>query len=476
MPSLPGPSGGPTPGSSGSGQDQNLSPALAFCKQVLKEVMGKSHAADAKAFYAPVDAEALGLRHYHKIIKRPMDLGTVKGKLDGRKYKTAGEFASDVRLIFQNCLTYHTHGYKIGGEDYPVSPCKAMKLKQLFEDKFKHCPGEEENRQRVEISGGSGSEQNHVPRHTDQDLERAVNEAIKKTEATLKRKIQDIYQCAICLSVTREGHIIQCSMGHLFCEGCLDDTNRASCPTCETPLNRNNKIRALGIEQTRDAVDLDFPCKHADCQVALPISQLKPHERKCVFRLVPCPMNDCNLEVSFQGLLRHIANDRCKIFGYSSISDSGIHNQKHCSHEHSYRSNQNLYWKNNGLKFQEHIFMTYFARVNGIFYSFMYLYGDSDEAKKYMVTMSIGHGTQTGIVHHGKIFPVDMKRSDILKESSGVLSFSSVGMSCLFFQDEKVSGIEKKVIAIRFKISKARSPNDPIPKVEHFQMSSLGSC
>jgi len=29
-------------------------------------------------FYKPVDAELLGLHDYHEIIKKPMDLGTVK--------------------------------------------------------------------------------------------------------------------------------------------------------------------------------------------------------------------------------------------------------------------------------------------------------------------------------------------------------------------------------------------------------------
>ena len=109
MPSLPGPSGGPSPGSCGSGQDQNLSPALAFCKQVLRELLGKTHAAIAKPFYKPLDTTRLGLEDYQEFVRRPMDLGTVKGKLDGRKYKTAAEFASDVRLIFQNCFDYEEH-------------------------------------------------------------------------------------------------------------------------------------------------------------------------------------------------------------------------------------------------------------------------------------------------------------------------------------------------------------------------------
>ena len=46
-----------------------------------------------------------GLHDYHDIIKRPMDLGTVKRKMDARVYADPEEFASDVRQIFINCFT-----------------------------------------------------------------------------------------------------------------------------------------------------------------------------------------------------------------------------------------------------------------------------------------------------------------------------------------------------------------------------------
>ncbi len=47
-----------------------------------------------------------GLHDYHDIIKQPMDLGTVKRRMDARMYADPDEFASDVRLIFTNCYRY----------------------------------------------------------------------------------------------------------------------------------------------------------------------------------------------------------------------------------------------------------------------------------------------------------------------------------------------------------------------------------
>jgi hypothetical protein len=42
-----------------------------------------------------------------QVIKQPMDLGTVKNKLDNREYSMHLEFAADMRLIFTNCYKYN---------------------------------------------------------------------------------------------------------------------------------------------------------------------------------------------------------------------------------------------------------------------------------------------------------------------------------------------------------------------------------
>jgi len=43
----------------------------------------------------PVDWKGMGLFDYPTLIKKPMDLGTVKKNLSGRKYKTIPEAASE---------------------------------------------------------------------------------------------------------------------------------------------------------------------------------------------------------------------------------------------------------------------------------------------------------------------------------------------------------------------------------------------
>ncbi|CAJ1955299.1 unnamed protein product [Cylindrotheca closterium] len=58
-------------------------------------------------FNNPVDAEALGLVDYNKIIAEPMDLGTVKRRLHGLSYKSRSEVAREIRLVFTNAMTYN---------------------------------------------------------------------------------------------------------------------------------------------------------------------------------------------------------------------------------------------------------------------------------------------------------------------------------------------------------------------------------
>ncbi|NWR81707.1 BRD2 protein, partial [Centropus unirufus] len=84
-----------------------LSEQLKYCNGILKELLSKKHAAYAWPFYKPVDASALGLHDYHDIIKHPMDLSTIKRKMENRDYHDAQEFAADVRLMFSNCYKYN---------------------------------------------------------------------------------------------------------------------------------------------------------------------------------------------------------------------------------------------------------------------------------------------------------------------------------------------------------------------------------
>jgi hypothetical protein len=59
---------------------------------------------DAVPFLEPVDWRGLELYDYPEVVKQPMDLGKIKRKLERKQYDTAAECASDIRLVWANCM------------------------------------------------------------------------------------------------------------------------------------------------------------------------------------------------------------------------------------------------------------------------------------------------------------------------------------------------------------------------------------
>nr|XP_031536323.1 bromodomain testis-specific protein [Vicugna pacos] len=107
---------------------------LSHCNEILNEMLAKKHVSYAWPFYTPVDVDALGLRDYCDVVRNPMDLRTIKGKMDNQEYKDAYEFAADVRLMFMNC-------YKYNPPDHEVVTMARM-LQDVFETHFAKIPDE----------------------------------------------------------------------------------------------------------------------------------------------------------------------------------------------------------------------------------------------------------------------------------------------------------------------------------------------
>ncbi|XP_019090817.1 PREDICTED: transcription factor GTE5, chloroplastic-like [Camelina sativa] len=64
-------------------------------------------------FNVPVDVKGLGLHDYHTIVEQPMDLGSVKTKLEKKLYNSPLDFAEDVRLTFNNAILYNPVGHDV---------------------------------------------------------------------------------------------------------------------------------------------------------------------------------------------------------------------------------------------------------------------------------------------------------------------------------------------------------------------------
>ena len=68
------------------------------------------------------------------MIKKPMDLGTVRTKMEAREYRVPTEFATDMRLIFTNCYKYNPPEHDV--------VAMARKLQDVFEMRYARIPDE----------------------------------------------------------------------------------------------------------------------------------------------------------------------------------------------------------------------------------------------------------------------------------------------------------------------------------------------
>ncbi|KAF5664072.1 TFIID associated [Fusarium heterosporum] len=114
------------------GRDFTTSQKLDFCADLLTRMLSGPGfwTRLVGPFRDAVEPVEDGVPDYFEKVKRPMDLTTIKAKMDRKEYTTEEEFLTDVRQIFDNCFTYWKKGDPmwLAGE----------KLQKTFEDKFSH--------------------------------------------------------------------------------------------------------------------------------------------------------------------------------------------------------------------------------------------------------------------------------------------------------------------------------------------------
>lgn len=84
---------------------QDLPLDFKACDEILQSLV---HDNNSWPFHCAVSRRAVP--DYYDVIRRPMDLGKIRGKLSGMEYRTTKEFVADVYLVFQNCSVYNRRG------------------------------------------------------------------------------------------------------------------------------------------------------------------------------------------------------------------------------------------------------------------------------------------------------------------------------------------------------------------------------
>lgn len=82
--------------------------------EIVVTILNKmSSRRDAEDFLTPVRWREFQLDDYPTIVKNPMDIGTVLGKIKNGIYKSQEECVADIRLIWCNSMLYNIPGSKI---------------------------------------------------------------------------------------------------------------------------------------------------------------------------------------------------------------------------------------------------------------------------------------------------------------------------------------------------------------------------
>jgi hypothetical protein len=96
---------------------------------ILEQIFQVPHAFNI--FGWPVDPVQLGIPDYNDVVKAPMDLGTVKRRLETGHYRDLHNFVQDVHLCFDNAMLYNPRNSDVH--------TLAKNLKREFDNHYKQA-------------------------------------------------------------------------------------------------------------------------------------------------------------------------------------------------------------------------------------------------------------------------------------------------------------------------------------------------
>ncbi|KAK3215334.1 hypothetical protein GRF29_19g2908998 [Pseudopithomyces chartarum] len=161
---------------------------LKFCENVLAELMKPKYAKFSWPFLTPVDPVALNIPSYLKIIKKPMDFGTVKKNLDAGVYQSAKDFYNDAQLVFTNCFKFNPETDEVNKMGKQLNEVFNSLWSEKSEWLAQNAPEAEPQ------SAGSGYSDEEEDDEEEDDPAQAQFLAIQKQIAALNETAQQLLQ------------------------------------------------------------------------------------------------------------------------------------------------------------------------------------------------------------------------------------------------------------------------------------------
>lgn len=155
---------------------------LQFIQHKIMKVLWKNRF--CWPFQKAVDAVELNIPDYYTVVKNPMDLGTVKRKLENFEYQMGDEALTDIRLVFDNCFLYN----KPQDDIYSM----AKDLETVFESKMRDYPDHEPEHRIMKNPAGGKPTTKVVPATTTSDLTpaRISVSSAKTSKSQLKKGVK----------------------------------------------------------------------------------------------------------------------------------------------------------------------------------------------------------------------------------------------------------------------------------------------
>ncbi|KAK3432846.1 hypothetical protein EUGRSUZ_D00352 [Eucalyptus grandis] len=242
------------------------------CSTILKKLM---HSQCGWPFKQPVDPVKLNIPDYFTIISEPMDLGTIKSKLEKNMYRGTEEFAADIRLTFANAMCYNPPGNQVHimadklNKDFETA-WKALEAKWSNGD-TKIGKGSASSKQSRESSAVGQSDPKTPPQCTSLPQNRMqTGETLKKnSDATLlKVKVSKVAQSCTTKSLGNNDKGTDGASGHACrskCNACGNTTCRCSVagPACASSMEKG-RDHECAIDSPRLAMSSSMQTNKSD--------------------------------------------------------------------------------------------------------------------------------------------------------------------------------------------------------------------
>ncbi|KAF2036220.1 Bromodomain-containing protein [Setomelanomma holmii] len=118
---------------------------LKFCESVMAELTKPKYSVVTYPFMSPVDPVALNIPSYLKIIKRPMDFGTIDKNLKNGVYQSAKDFYNDAQLVFANCYKFNPEGDAVNKMGHQMEDLFESLWKEKADWLAQHAPAPEQS-------------------------------------------------------------------------------------------------------------------------------------------------------------------------------------------------------------------------------------------------------------------------------------------------------------------------------------------